>query len=64
MLTQKTVDLINEILENYAFFERNAHTSNLFENLNVLKLPDKVTLENCILICKCFCQSLPKTFEN
>ena len=30
---------------NYAFLKRNAHTSNLFKNLNILKLPDKVSLE-------------------
>ena len=46
------------------FLKRNAHTSNLFKNLNILKLPDKVSLENCILICKYFNQSLPKSFEN
>ena len=32
--------------ELYIFLKRNAHSSNLLENLNVLKLPDKVTLEN------------------
>ena len=46
------------------FLKRNAHTSNLFKNLNILKLPDKVSLENCILICKYFNQFLPKSFEN
>ena len=34
------------------------------KNLNGLKLPDKVVLENCILISKYFNQSLPKTFKN
>ena len=46
------------------FLIRNTHTSNLFKHLNILKLPDKASLENCILICKCFNQSLPKTFKN
>ena len=45
------------------FLKRNAHTSNLL-NLNILKFPDKVSLENCILICKYFNQSLPETFKN
>ena len=45
------------------FLKRNAHTSNLFKNLNILKLPDKVSLENCILICKYFNQSLPKSLK-
>ena len=44
-------------LRNLHFLKRNAHTSNLFKNLNVLKLPDKVT-------CKYFNQSLPNTFKN
>ena len=44
--------------------KRNKHTSNLFKNLNILKLPDKVSLENCIFICKYFNQSLPKSFKN
>ena len=46
------------------FLKRNAHTFNLFKRLNILKLPDKVSLENCILICKYFNQSLPKGFKN
>ena len=32
--------------------------------LNILKLPHKVFLENCILTCKYFNQSLPKSFKN
>ena len=44
--------------------KRDAHTSNLFEHLNILKLPDKISLENCILICKYFNQSLLKSFKN
>ena len=35
-----------------------------FKNSNILKLPDKVSLENCILSCKYFNQSLPKSFKN
>ena len=46
------------------FLKRNAHKSNLFKNLNILKLPDKVSLDDCILICKYFNQSLPKSFKN
>ena len=46
------------------FLKRNAHTFNLFKNLNILKLPDIVSLENCNLICKYFNQSLPKSFKN
>ena len=43
------------------FVKRNTHTSNLFKNLNLLKLLDKVSLESCILLCNCFNQSLPKS---
>lgn len=32
------------------FLKGNARTSNLFNHLNALKLPDKVTLENPILM--------------
>ena len=46
------------------FWKRNAHTSNLFKNLNILKLPDKASLENYILICKYVNQYLPRTFKN
>ena len=46
------------------FLKRNTRKSNLFKNLNILNLLDKVTLENCILNCKCFNQSLTKTFKN
>ena len=45
------------------FLKRNAYTPNLFKNLNILKLPDKVSLENCILICKYFNQSLPESLK-
>ena len=46
------------------FLKRNAHAFNLFKKSNILRLPDKVSLENYILICKYFNQSLPKTFKN
>ena len=46
------------------FLKRNAHISNLFKNLNILKFPDKVFLQNRIDICKCFNQSLTKMFKN
>ena len=49
---------------NFLKKKKNAHTSNLFKNLNVMKLPDKVTLENCILISKYFNQSFPRNFKN
>ena len=44
------------------FLKINENTSNLFKNLNILKLPDKVILETCILIYKYFNQFLPKSF--
>ena len=45
------------------FLKRNAHTCNLFKNLNVFKLPDQVTLKNDILICKYFNDFLPKILK-
>ena len=32
------------------FLNHNAHTSPLFRDLNILKLPDKIALENCLFI--------------
>ena len=43
--------------------KRNAHILNVLKNLNFLRLSNKVALENCILNCKCFNQSLHKTFK-
>ena len=37
-LNQKTFRPTKEIPENYAFLKRNVHTSDLFKNLNFLKL--------------------------
>ena len=46
------------------FFWKEKYIHLLFKNLTVLTLPDKVTPKNCILICKYFNQSLPKTIKN
>ena len=45
------------------FLKTSAHTSNLLKYLIILKHPDKVTLENWVLICKYFNQYLSKTCE-
>ena len=46
------------------FPNHNAHTSNLFRNLNILRLPDKIALENCPFINKYFNKCLPTIFKN
>ena len=46
------------------FLNHNAHTSPLFRELNILKLPDKITLENCFFINKYFNKCLPIIFKN
>ena len=46
------------------FLKRSTHKSNFFRYLNIMKLPDKVSLEKCILICKYFNQSLLKSFKS
>ena len=46
------------------FLNRNAHTTPLFKDSNILKFPDKIALENCIFIKNCFSQTLPKPFKN
>ena len=46
------------------FLNHNAHTSPLFRELKILKLPDKIALENCFFINKYFKKSLPTIFKN
>ena len=46
------------------FLKRNTHKSNLFKNVNILKPPDQVSVENCILICNYFNQFVLKSFKN
>ena len=46
------------------FLNHNAHTSPLFRELNILKLPDKIALENCLFIIKYFNKCLPPIFKN
>ena len=45
VLQKKALRLMN-------FKPRNFHTSPLYLRLNILKLPDKIFLENCLLISK------------
>ena len=42
----------------------NCNTGTLFKDSNILKFPEKITLENCIFIKKYFNQNLPKPFKN
>ena len=46
------------------FLNHNADTSPLFRDLNILKLPDKIALENCLFINKYFNKCLPTIFKN
>ena len=46
------------------FQERNAHTGPLFKDLGILKLFDKVSLENCKLISKSLRKELPAVLNN
>ena len=46
------------------FLNHNAHTSPLFRDLNILKLPDKIALENRLFINKDFNKCLPTIFKN
>ena len=46
------------------FLNHNAHTSPLFRDLNILKLPDKIALENCFFINKYFKKCLSTIFKN
>ena len=46
------------------FLNHNAHTSPLLRELNILKLPDKIALENFIFINKYFNKYLLFIFKN
>ena len=46
------------------FLNHGAHTSHLFRDLNILKLPDKIAVENCLFINKYFNKCLPRIFKN
>ena len=46
------------------FLTRNAHTTPLFKDSNIIKFPDKIALENCIFIKNYFNQTLPTPFKN
>ena len=45
------------------FLNRNAHTTPLFKDSNILKFADKISLENCIFIKNYFNQTLPTPFK-
>ena len=46
------------------FLRREAHTNPLFKDFNILKLHDKIALENSIFIHKSFKHQLPQPFDN
>ena len=46
------------------FLNHNAYTSPLFRELNILKLPYNIALENCFFINKYFSKCLPTIFKN
>ena len=57
ILQKKALRLMN-------FKPRNFHTSPLYLRLNILKLPDKIFLENCLLISKAINNFLPSLFND
>ena len=46
------------------FLKREVHTNPLFKDFNILKLHDKIALENSIFIHKSFKHQLPQPFDN
>ena len=56
--------LQKESLRIICFLNHNAYTSHLFGDLNILKLPDKIALENCLFINKYFSKCLPAIFKD
>ena len=45
------------------FLNHNAHTSPLFRDLNILKFPDKIALENCLFINKYSTSVYPQSLK-
>ena len=54
----------NSIKKPLVFLNHNAHTSPLFRELNILKLLDKIALENYLFINKYFNKCLLTIFKN
>ena len=40
------------------------HTSSLFSESNIIKLPDKISIENCLFFSKSLINHLPEIFNN
>ena len=57
ILQKKALRIIN-------FKDRNAHSTPLFVDLNIIKLPDKIKIENCLFINKYVHQKLPSIFNS
>ena len=57
VLQKKALRLIN-------FRPRNFHTSSLYMRLNIIKLPNKIFLENCLLINKAINNFSPFLFDD
>ena len=64
---KKLLVLQKKSLQIIYFLNHNAHTSPSyisFRDLNILKLPDKIALENCLFINKYFNKCLHTIFKN
>ena len=46
------------------FADFNAHTDPLLKKINILKIKDHVTLQNCLLVYDYINNKLPKSFNN
>ena len=57
ILQKKALRIIN-------FKEHNAHSSPLFHYSKIIKIADKVKIENCLFINKCTNNKLPSIFTN
>ena len=61
---QSTFYTSKESIVTDSFKERNAHTAPLFFKSKVVKLPNKIRIENCILIGKYVNNTLPPIFNS
>ena len=61
---KRLLALQKKSLRTVYFLNQNAHTSPFFRDLNILKLPEKITLENCLFKNKYFNKCLSTVFKN
>ena len=64
---QQGIYYSKESLKNYIpiyFKGKFGHAGSLFSDSNIIKLPDKISIENCLFVSKSLSCQLPELFNN